>query len=44
MHKNNSNTPSDSTINRNMIINTNQEIERIVRTRMDALGIIEDYS
>jgi hypothetical protein len=44
MQRNNLNPPSDTTVNRNMLINTNLEIERIVRTRMDALGILEDYS
>lgn len=35
---------SSHNVNKNMITSTNQEIERIVRTRMDALGINEDYS
>jgi hypothetical protein len=35
---------ANNEIHKNLLINTNQEIERIVRTRMQALGITEDYS
>lgn len=39
----NINMNNEIATNRN-IIYTNQEIERIVRTRMEAMGITEDYS
>ena len=41
-YKSSSSTTTDCLVNKNMIVN--QEIERIVKARMEALGINEEYS